>query len=377
MLVSEIVSTHVARAASRTSTSQRQKPRGARTGRLARFVVSVATVLGLAVTGTAATRASAAQDAAANGQPLPRLAITVFQAPSQSVWIPALISRLGLDRKHGFELVITQKPSKVAYTDFATGKDPVCFCAAIAAVARFKQQGANITLLWNIFDFEWDMIVKAGEIDSIDQIVGKTIQADTITGGWALSKWFLQARGIDLSKVNIKSSSVSGAGALAELQLGRIDGLLVNPVEAAAAVTRGNGQYAALPLFDRAIWQKVSNTEFLPSITLGVQSSWLADPQNRDLARRFYQANVEAAEFIRSNPHEAAQLVAADARVEPDVMENILIRYRDVVNIAPLRKYLPTVALLTQKLLPEGGQLPRPLTDDELNEFVAEFNPGS
>src|SRR5690606_15884400 len=52
---------------------------------------------------------------ASAAETLPKLGITVFQAPSQSVWIPALIQRLELDRKHGFDLVVTQKPSRVAY----------------------------------------------------------------------------------------------------------------------------------------------------------------------------------------------------------------------------------------------------------------------
>jgi len=161
--------------------------------------VGTALAVGLAVNATV----SFAQAA----EPLPRLAVTVFSPPSQSIWIPVLIQKLGLDRKHGFELTVTPKPSNVAYTDFATGRDPVCFCAAIAAVSRFKQQGADFTLLWNIFNFESDIVIRDPAITDIKQLQGKVVQTDTITGSWALSKWFLQARGVDLGKVTIKSSS--------------------------------------------------------------------------------------------------------------------------------------------------------------------------
>ncbi|GAA5235193.1 ABC transporter substrate-binding protein [Verticiella sediminum] len=306
---------------------------------------------------------------------LPRLPVTVFGAPSQSVWIPSLIQHLGLDRKHGFELVVTQKPSKVAYTDFATGNDPVCYCAAIAAVARFKQQGADITLLWNIFNFETDVVVRDPALKSLEQLRGKTLQTDTITGSWALSRWFLQARGLDESTLTIQSTSARGAGALAELQLGRVDALLVNPTESAAAVAQGRGELHAIPVFDQTVWQQVSGTDFVPSITLGVASSWIEDPANQDLARRFYAANREAAAFIREQPAEAARLVAQDSRLDPESMESVLRRYRDLIRIEPLRRHLDTVALLTQKLLPEGGQLPRPLTDAELDTFVSTFDP--
>lgn len=312
---------------------------------------------------------------AAQAQELPKLAITVFNAPSQSVWIPSLIQRLGLDRKNGFELQVTQKPSNVAYTDFATGRDPVCFCAAIPAVARFKQQGADFTLLWNVFNFEADIIVKDPAIKTLDDLRGKVLQTDTITGAWALSKWFLHERGLDLAKVTIKSSSARGAGGLAELQLARVDALLVNPIEGAAAIQQGRGEFRAIPVFDPVVWRKAAGTDFVPQIAVGVASRWIAQRPNQDLARRFYAANRQAVAFIRERLAEAAKLVAADAKLDPATMEEVLSRYRDLIRVEPLRRHLPTVALLTQKLLPGGGQLERPLTDAELQSLVSTFDP--
>lgn len=58
-------------------------------------------------------------------------------------------------------------------------------------------------------------------------------------------------------------------------------------------------------------------------------------------------------------------------------MEGVLIRYKDLIEIVPLRRHFDTVALLTQKLLPEGGQLPKPLTDAELESLVSTFDPES
>lgn len=313
---------------------------------------------------------------AAQAQDLPKLGVTVFNAPSQSVWIPTLIQHLGLDRKHGFELTVTQKPSNVAYTDFATGKDPVCFCAAIPAVSRFKQQGADITLLWNIFNFESDIVVRGASIQSLQDLQGKTVQTDTVTGGWALSRWFLAQRGLDLGKVTIKSSSARGAAGLAELQLGRVDALLVNPIEGAAAVLQGGGELRTLPVFDQALWKKVSGTDFVPQIAVGVSGRWIAQPQNQELARRFYAANREAVAYILAQPADAARLVARDAKLDAASMERVFERYRDLIRVEPLRPHLATIALLTQKLLPEGGQLQRPLTDAELQSLVADFDPG-
>jgi len=312
--------------------------------------------------------------AGAKAETLPELSITVFAAPSQSVWIPALIQHLGLDKKNGFKLNVTQKPSNVAYTDFATGKDPFCYCAAIPAVSRFKQQGANIALLWNVFNFESDIVLKDPEIKTLADLQGKTLLTDTISGGWALSKWFFEQQSLDLKKLTVKSSSVRGAAFLAELELGRVDALLVNPIEGAAAVQQGNGKFHTIPVFNQALWKKVSGTDFVPQVTTGVSTEWLAKAENQDIVRRFYAANKEAAAFIAAHPQEAAKLVAKDAKLDVPSMERVLVRYRDLIRIEPLAPHRKTIAQLTQKLLPEAELLPRPLTDDELNALVPDFN---
>ncbi|WP_168197585.1 ABC transporter substrate-binding protein [Brenneria corticis] len=310
----------------------------------------------------------------AKAEDLPELNITVFAAPSQSVWIPALIRHLELDKKHGFKLNVTQKPSNVAYTDFATGKDPFCYCAAIPAVSRFKQQGADIALLWNVFNFESDIVLRDPAIKTLDDLQGKTLLADTISGGWALSKWFFEQQGLDMNKLTVKSSSVRGAAFLAELQLGRVDALLVNPIEGAAAVQQGKGEIHTIPVFNQALWKKISGTDFVPQVTTGVSGDWIAKPENQDLARRFYAANREAAEFIAAHPAEAAKLVAKDAKLDVPSMEQVLRRYRNLIRIEPLAPHRNTIALLTQKLLPEAKLLPRPLTDAELHSLVPDFN---
>lgn len=310
----------------------------------------------------------------AKAQDVPELTITVFAAPSQSVWIPALIQHLALDKKNGFKLNVVQKPSNVAYTDFATGKDPFCYCAAVPAVSRFKQQGANIALLWNVFNFESDVVVKDPAIKTLADLQGKTLLTDTISGGWALSKWFFEQQGLDMQKITVKSSSVRGAAFLAELELNRVDALLVNPIEGAAAVQQSQGKYHTLPVFNQALWKKVSGTDFVPQVTTGVSADWIAKPENQDLARRFYTANQQAAAFISAHPQEAAKLVAKDAKLDVPAMEQVLRRYRDLIRIEPLAPHRNTIALLTQKLLPEAKLLPRPLTDDELKALVPDFN---
>jgi ABC-type nitrate/sulfonate/bicarbonate transport system substrate-binding protein len=306
---------------------------------------------------------------------LPTLTITVFAPPSQSIWIPTLIQELGLDRKHGFVLKVVPKPSSVAYADFASGADPVCYCASIPAVARFKQQGADITLLWNIFNFESYIVTNNPELRKPRDFEGHTIQADTITGNWILSSVFLEAHGVSLSKLRVQSMAAGSASSLVELQLKRIDGIVLNPTEASAAIVRSPEPLTAVPLFDAALWRKKAGADALPTIAIGVWRTWFAKPENQDLARRFYGANLEAQAFIHANPKEAAAKIAGPSKIDEPVLVDTFERFQHLINIRPLKEYRPTVALLTQKLLPESKQLPQPFSDAELDSFVADFTP--
>ncbi len=306
---------------------------------------------------------------------LPTLKITVFSPPSQSIWIPTLIRELEIDKKHGFRLEITPKPSRIAYTDFASGADPVCYCAAIAAVARFKQQGADITLLWNIFNYDAFIVTNNPSVKTPKDIEGRSLQVDTITGSWVLSNWFLQAHGVNLSKVQVQSVPARGAASLAELSLKRIDGVLLNPTEASVAILESPEPLRAVGLFDLDLWKKNTGTDAVPAIAIGVWRSWLAKPENRDLARRFYAANLEAQAYIRANPKDAARRIAGPSQIPESALLDTFTRFEHLINVRPIADYKPTIALITQKLLPEAKQLPEPLTQAELDDFVSDFKP--
>jgi ABC-type nitrate/sulfonate/bicarbonate transport system substrate-binding protein len=296
----------------------------------------------------AVTHASAAD-------PLPTLKVTVFSPPSQSIWIPTLIQELGLDKKHGFRLEVTPKPSKIAYADFASG--------------------ADITLLWNIFNFDAFIVTNVPAIKVPKDIEGRSLQAETITGAWALGSWFLQAHGVNLGKVQLQPTAGRGAAQIVELQLKRVDAVLMNATEASAAIVMSPDSLHAVGLFDPALWKRRSGADALPNIAFGVWRNWYAKPQNQDLARRFYAANLDAQRYSRANPTDAAKRVAGPARIDTGALLDTFTRLQHLINVRPISDYRSTIAVLTQKLQPESKQLPQPFTHAELHDFVSDFKP--
>jgi ABC-type nitrate/sulfonate/bicarbonate transport system substrate-binding protein len=312
---------------------------------------------------------------AASAQQLPVLNVTVFAAPSQVVWFPVLIQKTGLDAQHGFKLEIKQKPSQMAYADFAAGADPVCYCISTGAGGRFIEQGADITLLWNIFNYDYYIVSGKPAMHALKDLEGKTLVADTVTGSWALADWFLQQQGVDLSKVQIRSSNVRGAGGFAELLAGRADAIAVTPIDASAVLSASDGTLRVFSVYDAAIWQKHANSATMPSIAAGAWRDWAAKPDHLDLLRRFYAANLDAAEFVKREPEKAATLIEQGTGIGRNTLLYYFAHFGGLIDIRPIADNRDSIAALTQKILPDAKQLDRPLVAAELANYISNFQP--
>jgi ABC-type nitrate/sulfonate/bicarbonate transport system substrate-binding protein len=306
---------------------------------------------------------------------LPVLTVTVFASPSQVVWFPVLIQKTGLDVKHGFKLEIQQKPSQMAYADFASGADPVCYCISTGAGGRFVEQGADVTLLWTIFNFDYYIVTGNPAVRTLKDLEGKTLVADTVTGSWALADWFLQQQGVDLSKVQLRSSNIRGAGSFAEVLAGRADAVAVTPIDASSALVGAEGTLRALSIYDPAIWQKSAKSPTLPNIAAGAWRDWAAKPDHLDLLRRLYAANLDAADLVKREPEQSAELVEQGTGISKSTLLYYFAHFGRLIDIRPIADDRASIALLTQKILPDGKQLDRPFTDGELDSYVSNFRP--
>ena len=327
-------------------------------------------VLALAACGGAAAPSPPAAVAAH----LPELKLTVFAAPSQSLWLPTLIKALKLDEQQGFSLLITPKPGQVAYTDFASGADPICYCAAPVAVARFVEQGADIALLWNVFDLDYFVVTRDPAIQKVTDIAGKTVGADTGTGVWAIGAWLLEQSGIHVDGLHIQSATTPAL--YASMAAGRLDAAVMGPIDSASLIASpGGAEYRLIKIDREAAWQQYGLHYGIPSITFGVWRSWIADPDHLELARKLYRANLEAAAYLRSHPAEAAKIISSATGISEEALKHLFADGAAMIDIRPISEYEPAIKLLTQNLMPAAHQLERPLKDTELHAYVSDFKP--
>ena len=58
----------------------------------------------------------------------------------------------------------------------------VCYCISTGAGGRFVEQGADIELLWTIFNYDYFIVSANPAVQSVKDLEGKTLVADTVTG---------------------------------------------------------------------------------------------------------------------------------------------------------------------------------------------------
>jgi len=303
---------------------------------------------------------------------LPVFDVTVFHAPSYSVWLPTLIVHKGFDTAHGFKLHLTEKPGQSAYMDVASGADYACLCIAPTTFTPFIEQGAKVTLLFNVFSYTNLVAVTDPRIKTAKDLDGRVLSTNVSTGNWAVSKYLLVQGGADLSKIRVQSSAASGAS-VAELASHQVDAILPGPVEV-ASLAQQTKDVRIFSIYDEAAWDRVAPGAGIPNVLLGVQTSWWQDPAHKDLAHRFYAAIEDAAAFAQAHPEEAAKIIGDNTDMPAPAVSYALTHYPEIIRIRPASAFKPSMALITQKLMPEHGSLQRPLTDAELDAYVSDFS---
>ncbi|CAN7303207.1 ABC transporter substrate-binding protein [Caballeronia sp. LjRoot31] len=333
-------------------------------------------VAGLVALARGAVALAVPADGAAVAPPaagaLPTLRITVFAPPSYSTWLPAIIKKNHLDILHGFRLEVTPKVGQVAYVDFAHGVDKVCFCVAPQTFTQFVEQGADISMVFNVFKFTNLVAVSDPSIRTVADLRGKTLGAATGTGNWSVTSFLLKQSGLDLSTVKIHSTE--SATEVAEFAMGRLDAIFPAPVEIASVQTQ-TSRYHVISIFDQAKWQAYSHSPGIPSIALGAWRDWLAVPANLDLVKRLYAATQDAADFARAHPDDAATIVSDSTKMDRAAVTYVLAHYPEILDVRPIGAYKGAIKVLSQQLMVTDDVLERPLTDAEIDRYVANFQP--
>ena len=302
------------------STSREALPNtGLRTRRSGlRSVAIIAGVAAIAASLAACGSDSASDDSA--GGDLTEVKVVAFKAPSLGAFLPAVIEDGKFDEKNGVDLKFTYATPDNYNSEFGAGHYDVGGSAALLSEALRTERGADVTYLFNLFDFFGTVVTSDDSIKALTDLPGQSLAAATGTTNYAMFRWFAQQAGVELDKVKTVNQTTSGLSTMA--QTGRTDATqLWEPAYSTLVAKKPDIRTIEL---DFARWQSEFGTSDIPYLGVAAQSAWAE--KNPDTVKAMYETYKAAATWVMENPKDAAAVIAktipgGDAKVIQELIE--------------------------------------------------------
>lgn len=244
--------------------------------------------------------------------------IAVLEAPSLTSFYAPIIDGLELDIENGIDIKFSPKSTVALRTEMANGSTDVTAGASVLTdAALLNQQGADVVFLFNTYNW-WGTVATPTDshIQDVTDLEGGKIVGALSTTNYAMFKMTAGMNGVDLDTLEEMSSEP--AGLVAAAKAGREEAVqLWEPAH--TILTLGNDDFRSLDLVGSL--QEATGLERIPYVGVAVQRAWLDD--NSELIPQLFATFSAAAEFIGSNPNEAAAMISEGTDISQDALEDL------------------------------------------------------
>jgi ABC-type nitrate/sulfonate/bicarbonate transport system substrate-binding protein len=285
-------------------------------------------VFGLMVVGCAGADEGAAPmpdplpeaDADVADAPLAEVTLLVLEAPSQASFLQPIIESQGLAERHGLDLTFVPKAPPALVADFVTDESVVSGSGAfISSVLLPNERGVDTVLLFNTFDFWGTVVVEEGsDIRTFEDLEGRDLVAALSSANYAMFQILADQSGADLSLLTPQNADTSGLVAAA--RSGNFDAVqLWEPAHSVLIAGAPPGSFRTIDVV--GAWQAATGLARIPYIGVAAHRSWYE--ANPELAVALYRVYADAAEFIRTDPAGAAQVISEATSIDAAILEEL------------------------------------------------------
>ena len=245
--------------------------------------------------------------------------VAVLEAPSLTSFYAPIIDGKKLDIANGIDINFVPSSTVALRTEIASGATKVTAGASVLTdAALLNQRGADVVFLFNVFDW-WGTVVTPVDTDihEVADLEGKKVVGALSTTNYAMFKMTAGLNGVDLA--SLKETSAEPSGLVASAKSGREEAVeLWEPAH--SVLTLGNEDFRSLDLIGE--FRKATGLERVPYVGVAVQRAWLNE--NESLVNPLYRTFADAVDFIKENPDEAADLIAAGTKIDVEVLRSLL-----------------------------------------------------
>ncbi len=271
---------------------------------------------------------------------VPVVQISSFDRPSFGHTIATLIEANGFDKKNGIRIQWVFKESRAANTDFAAGRDKVTLASALLSEANRRLEGVRAVILFNAMNLHGALLTSDPKIQSLKDLDGKTIAANTVTTNYAMFRYFAMKAGVDLKKLQVQSATTAGLAAL--LLAKRADAVHVWEPQYSSILHDNPGRFHMIEYVHQ--WDAIHGRPQRGNLTVTAHEDWIA--ANRELIPKIYRAFKDLAAWLPGNYDQATKKVAEATGIAPGAIRMALMANRypmDVVPAADIRESINAI----------------------------------
>jgi ABC-type nitrate/sulfonate/bicarbonate transport system substrate-binding protein len=244
-------------------------------------------------------------------QPLDKISIVIFSAPSLGAFLPPVIKAKKLDQANGLDIDFQERTPDAYTAQFNSGEFKVGGSASLLTIGLADARGVKVKYLFNLFDFWGTVVTSRPEIKTLKDLEGKQLAGARATTNYVMFEFFAKKLGVDVSKIQVVNTATPGLIGYAIAD--RADAVQIWEPAYTLLLSK-KPTLRTLDTGTQATWKAFAGGTRIPYLGVGAHSDWAE--QNPKLVAKLYATYQAAAEWIVKNPDEAAPLVAPGANAE-------------------------------------------------------------
>jgi NitT/TauT family transport system substrate-binding protein len=293
--------------------------------------------------GAALVVALALAPTASRAQPLEKISIVIFSAPSLGAFMPPVIKARKLDQANGLDIAFQERTPDAYAAQFNSGEFKVGGSAALLTIGLADSRGVKVRYLFNLFDYWGAVVTSHLEIKTLKDLEGKQLAGARATTNYVMFEFFAKRLGVDVAKIAVVNTATPGLVGYALAN--RADAVQIWEPAYTLLLAKKPDIRTLDPMIETT-WKGFAGGSRIPYLGVGAHADW-AD-QHPSLVAKLYATYKAAADWIASNPDAAAPLVAPGASAEDVKAMASLIRSNErlAMSLAPandIRKEIEAV----------------------------------
>lgn len=246
--------------------------------------------------------------------------MVTFQPPSLGAFFTPIIETHEFDLQNGVDIIFTERPPDAYNTEFASGQFKVGGSAALLSEGLRTNRGVEVSYLFNVFDFFGTVITANEEIQEIKDLENKSMAVAQSSTNYAMFQYFAQKADVDFDSIEIFNAATPALVTFAEAN--RADAVQLWEPAFSTLMNKNPDKYHEVDIgLDK--WEEYTGVSESPYLGIAAHQDWI--DENHEAISRMYKTYKDAAEWLQSNPEEAAKLIANEIpEGNADVIQNLI-----------------------------------------------------